>query len=169
MFFTVKTKKEKEMKLWKKGLVLVSFLIATAWASDLTRNASAYNLNNGVGLKSFDPVSFFPEGGDQGLTGESALAQNHLGVTYHFVNEENKELFFENTQKFEPTYGGWCAWAMANGGRVDIDPQFFTINGNRIHFFVNARAQRNFERDLEGNEARADGNWRNLSGEEPRI
>lgn len=157
------------MKLWKKGLVLVSLLITTAWATDATRNASAYNLNDGVGLKSFDPVSFFPEGGDRGVRGDSQLAQSHLGVTYLFENEENRELFFTDTQKFEPTYGGWCAWAMTYGGYVDVNPSFFTINGNRIHFFVNSRAKRNFDRDIEGNEARADNNWKNLSGEDPRI
>jgi hypothetical protein len=58
---------------------------------------------------------------------------------------------------------------MASGTQVDIEPQYFTIHGNRAHYFVSARAKRNFDRDITGFEARADNNWKQISGEEPRL
>jgi hypothetical protein len=161
--------KEKTMNSWKKLLVCSSLLISLAGASDDTRNVEAYNLNNGIGLKSFDPVSFFPEGGNRGTPGLGALSKNYLGAVYFFSSVANKELFLDYAQKYEPTYGGWCAWAMVNGRKVDIDTDYSLINGDRIHFFVNARAKANFEQDISGNEVKADNHWREMSGEEPRI
>lgn len=146
--------------------VLLSVNSAYAQAG---RNISEYNLTRGVGLKGLDPVSFFPEGGAKPLAGLETIKYEHLGVTYKFASEDNREIFISNPNKYEPTYGGFCAYAMANGEKVDIDPKFYTINGNRIHFFVSSRAKRNFDRDVEDFEVRADGHWMRISGESPRF
>lgn len=131
------------------------------------RNASEYNITQGLGLHGQDPVSYFPEGNSTPSRG--VVAQTYEGVTYRFINQENAETFLDRPEKFEPTYGGWCAWAMANGSKVDINPSIFTINGNRIHFFISARAKRNFDRDIAKYEDLADSNWKRFSGEAPRF
>lgn len=117
---------------------------------DLTREYVVSKSNpqhTRLGLEGFDPVSFFNEAPEQG---SSSISVNFGGVTYHFANEENKETFLVSPEKFEPTYGGWCAWAMGQGGRIGIDLRFFTFefdeNGekSRIHFFAAQRAMANF-------------------------
>ena len=138
-------------------------------AQDFARNVAEYNLTNGVALKGYDPVSYFPEGGGNPLKGITQLKLNYLGVTYFFANSQNLDLFVENPDKYEPTYGGFCAFAMASGTRVDIQPSFFTIHGNRLHFFVSKRAKQNFDSDIAGFETKADSFWKQISGEEPRL
>lgn len=128
-----------------------------------------YNLQNGVGLHGYDPVAIFPEGGGQPTAGNAQIRTDHAGVTYYFASEQNKNLFAQNPGKYEPTYGGWCAFAMASGSYVDVQPELYTLNGNRAHYFAAARAKRNFDRDLENLEAMADVNWKQLSGEDPRL
>lgn len=130
------------------------------------RNVAEYNLTAGVGLKGADPVSYFNEGDKQNLGEQQSF--DHLGVVYNFNSQKNLDLFETNPEKYEPTYGGWCAFAMASGSQVDIDPDIYTINGNRIHFFVSRRAKELFDADIPSFEARADGFWKNISGEEPR-
>lgn len=142
------------------------------------RNVDEYNLNSvGVGFingnsssaSGFDPVSVFPEGGEAALSGETEFALEYEGVEYLFASEENMKTFLENPEKYEPTYGGWCARAMVVGQKVHINTNLFTVVGNRSYFFVNSRAKRYFDRDVHGNAMKADQEWRRISGEEPRL
>jgi hypothetical protein len=132
------------------------------------RNVAVYNLQAGIGLKGYDPVSYFPEGGGQPQVGLQNLKLDYMGVSYFFATPLNLDLFVENPDRYEPTYGGWCAYAMASGSQVDIKPTIYTIRGNRLHFFVSKRAKQNFDADVIGHEMRADGFWKQISGEEPR-
>lgn len=158
------------MKLF--SILLILFSIKTYAA----RSLENYNLGAGqVGLihhvsqQAYDPVSVFPEGGSRALPGKNEISTVFKGVTYLFANIANKNLFEGDPAKYEPTYGGWCARAMIVGQKVGIDPELFTINGNRAHYFVNSRAKRFFDRDVVANEAKADQAWKELTGEEPRL
>jgi YHS domain-containing protein len=149
------------------SLMLFLTLSLPALAQD-GRNTAKYNLSASVGLKGYDPVAVFPEGGGEAQIGSGAFSLIHEGVIYNFANAANLQRFQQNPLKYEPTYGGWCAFAMAYGSHVDIVPQFFTIHGRRAHYFVNSRAKRNFDADIRGHEQRADANWKNISGESAR-
>ncbi|MBX2994628.1 MAG: hypothetical protein KF681_07395 [Bdellovibrionaceae bacterium] len=148
---------------------LLTLLLSTAHAQNSARNPSVYNLQNQMALKGFDPVAVFPEGGGTPTPGKAELRLDYMGVVYLFARAENLDLFVQNPDKYEPTYGGWCAYAMASGTKVDIQPQLFTLHGNRAHYFVSQRAKQNFDRDVRGHEERADQFWKQISGEDPRF
>ena len=133
------------------------------------RNTSVYNLDETIGLKGYDPVAYFNEFGAQALKGDPAIQGDYGGVTYYFSSEENKAAFFVNPTKFEPTYGGWCAWAMANDAYADINPMLFTQHDNRMHFFISRGAKFRFDQKLELHEGNADDYWKSESGENPRL
>ena len=169
-------------------------LFASSGFSAEDRNVTQYNLEGKLALKGYDPVSFFPEGGERPAAGTARFQEDYKGVTYLFSSQQNRDLFFQNPDKYEPTYGGWCAWAMANGSKVDIRVEHYVIYRNRIHFFVGNRPLRRFvgrrllselERagtrvitdeilsradhdDIDMYEARADENWKSISGESAR-
>ncbi len=151
-------------------LLLASMVSLPAFAhSDATRNPAEHNLTREkVGLKGFDPVAVFPEGGGAPQAGKAEFKLDYEGVTYLFASDEHRERFLQDPAKYEPTYGGWCAYAMAQGSKVDIQPDLFTISGNRAHFFVSRRAKQSFDRDIADHELRADANWKRISGEDPR-
>ncbi len=154
-------------------LMTTIFALALLWSGGIAsaeagRNVREYNLQNGLGLKGYDPVAVFPEGGGKAMKGETAFRVDHEGVSYFFATAANMKMFQADPAKYEPTYGGWCAYAMASGSKVDIQPTLFTIHGRRAHYFVAARAKQNFDRDVAGHESRADTFWKQLSGEDPR-
>ena len=151
------------------SLLITGFFSASPAFAQKSRHVSEYNLQTGLGLKGYDPVSYFPEGGDQPLVGLPDLKLDYMGVTYLFATTQNVDLFLQNPTKYEPTYGGWCAYAMASGAKVDIQPKFYTINGNRLHFFVSKRAKQNFDAEVADHETRADEFWKQISGEDPRL
>jgi YHS domain-containing protein len=158
------------------GLLLFTFAI-TASAGE-GRNVAEYNLNSaGTGFingnsskaQGYDPVSLFPEGGGTALVGKSEFALDYEGVEYLFANAANMKKFLTNQAKYEPTYGGYCARAMVVGQKVHINTRLSTVVGNRSFFFVNSRAKRFFDRDIDGNAKKADQEWKRISGEEPRL
>lgn len=153
-------------------IVLFSFLAVSAVSAQEDRAVAHYNLSEeGVGLKGYDPVSYFAEGGSTPQKGSESIALDYKGVTYYFASEDNRDTFLVMPERYEPTYGGYCAWAMSSrrGSKVDIDPLLFTISGNRAHFFIAPGAKTNFDRDVARFEKRADRNWERITGEKPRL
>ncbi len=128
-----------------------------------------YNLENAVALKGFDPVSYFPEGGGQPEAGDPAHALRHRGVVYHFSSRANRRRFEADPDRYEPAYGGWCAWAMARGFRVRVDPLHYTLPGDRLRLFyrnpmVDTRAKW-LRGDYEELADAAGRHWKSRSGE----
>ncbi len=178
------------------GLVFVNpHSYASPTAEQTDRNIAVYLLLPGqVGLQGFDPVSYFVEGGGNPLAGKMEFTASYGGVSYFFANSKNKDQFLNEPLKYEPTYGGWCAWAMANDDFAEIDPFLFSLvkqeNGvfieagandpdaRRLNFFIARGAKARFDNDLNGNQNLADGFWAQdlanpgktaKAGEQPRL
>ncbi len=93
-----------------------------------------YNLEDGVALDGYDPVSYFD--GTVPVMGTSTYGAKYRGVVYFFDSEAHRTAFLAEPRRYEPAYGGWCAWAMANGGKtVDADPTNFTIEDGVLRVF----------------------------------
>ena len=89
-------------------------------------------------------------------------------MKYHFASEENRALFAANPEKYLPTYGGWCATAMAKGKKVEIDPANFKVTNGRLFLFYNglfANARSDWDKDEPAQTSKADANWKRISGE----
>jgi len=126
-----------------------------------------YNLGaDKVALKGYDPVGYFTL--NKALKGRKEINAQHRGVTYWFASEENKKLFTESPTKYLPTYGGWCATAMAKGEKVEIDPTNFKVTNGRLFLFFKAfyaNAIKEWNKDEPGQTAKADANWKKIAGE----
>ncbi len=126
-----------------------------------------YNLGvDRIALGGYDPVSYFAE--NQALKGRKEISARHRGVTYYFASEENKKLFTESREKYVPTYGGWCATAMAKGEKVEIDPTNFKITNGRLFLFYKGlwgNALKDWNKDEASLTAKADTNWKKIAGE----
>lgn len=170
-----------------KHALLSLLTVATFWtlqsaepakaqdASASIRNTAEYSLDTvsqpgfAIALQGYDPVAYFPEGGGGPQKGLEQFRLEYMGATYLFASSTNLNTFLENPEKYEPTYGGWCAFAMASGSKVEIVPAYYTLSGNRLHLFFSRRAKANFDRDVADFERRADEFWKQISGESPRI
>jgi hypothetical protein len=91
------------------------------------------------------------------------LSVFYLGAVYYFSSVTNKETFKASPAKYEPEYGGWCAYAMGkNGEKVSIDPETFKLVNGKLYLFYN-KYFTNTLKDWNKNEAtlkkNADVNW----------
>jgi len=127
--------------------VLVAAACLLAAACHSTPAPLADNLDaSGLALEGRDPVSYFPEGGGEPLPGDPELRARHHGATYWFASEANRERFVADPGRYAPAYGGWCAWAMRDGERVEVDPESFLVQDGRLllfytSFFADTRAR----------------------------
>lgn len=119
--------------------------------------------NDGLALRGYDPVSYF-RGGPQ--PGSQERVSRFRGATYRFASDENRRKFAENPRKYAPQYGGWCATAMADGGRkVEIDPMNYKITNDRLFLFYKGwlgDALKDWNKDEAALTRRADAQWDRL-------
>lgn len=148
---------------------------AAAAAADPVRAVSKWNLKKKerLAIGGYDPVGYFPAGGGRAMKGLDSIALDHRGAVYRFANEGNKAAFLADPAKYEPAYGGWCAWAMLDGAQVDVDPKSFIVKDGRLFLFYDGILGDTKSKWLGGSHAdqagKADANWRRTSGEAPRM
>lgn len=139
------------------------FFGVSVYAQDQTR-LNHFNLQNNLAIQGYDLVSYFKESkAVKGIVINTVIFQ---GIKYQFSSAANKEEFMKYPAKFEPQYGGWCAYAMgATGEKVVIDPGTFKIVNGKLYLFYN----RLFNNTLpkwnkdEGNlKLKADANWKRI-------
>ncbi|OKH17797.1 YHS domain-containing (seleno)protein [[Limnothrix rosea] IAM M-220] len=125
--------------------------------------ASFINKQNDVAIKGTDPVAYFTE--SQVVEGSEEFAYEWNGATWHFASAENRDLFSANPEEYAPQYGGYCAWAAAQGYVADIDPTAWSIVDGRLYLNFDAGVQRRWEKDIPGFIADADEKWPDIVAE----
>ncbi|MEJ7644793.1 MAG: YHS domain-containing (seleno)protein [Chryseolinea sp.] len=120
------------------------------------------NLKDGLAIEGYDPVAYFVTG--KAIDGKNNLSAKVDQITYRFSSAANRELFLKDPQKYQPQYGGWCAYAMGdNGDKVEVDPETFKIIDNKLYLFYNAYFNNTLKKwnADEGNlKKNADLNWK---------
>ncbi len=120
-----------------------------------------FNLDKGLAIQGYDPVAYFTLG--KALEGKTQFTATVEGVRYLFVSQANKELFVKEPKKYEPQYGGWCAYAMgATGEKVEIDPETFKIDNGKLYLFYHSWTNNTlpkWNKDLTKLKPKADKNW----------
>lgn len=111
------------------GFAVILMLPQVAVAS------TSYNTESGIGIHGYDPVAYLAE--NTAKEGRKDLSAKHDGVTYLFSSAENLEKFKKDPLSYIPAYGGWCAYAMADNEKVDIDPKTFKVIGGKTYLFYN--------------------------------
>ncbi len=146
------------MKKIKVLLLLCSFVANAQDVINTTTRQKHFLLEKGVAISGYDPVSYF-----LGSPQKGKITYTNAGISYKFASTTNLEMFKKNPTKYEPLYGGWCAYAMgAKGEKVEVDPENYKIvNGSLNLFYKNFFS--NTLDDWNKNEAKlkkqADTNW----------
>jgi YHS domain-containing protein len=120
-------------------LIIILFLIgginSYVQTSEVSRKKN-FNLKYNVAIEGYDPVSYFS---NRPMKGSSEIAYRHEGVIYYFINEMNRAHFISTPKKYEPIYGGWCAYAMGleDAKKVGVNPKTYKILDNKLYLFYN--------------------------------
>ena len=139
-------------------LITVACLLLAAWASAQSAKTTLINVNNdGVILDGYDAVAFFTD--QRPVKGDAQFQYKWEGATYYFASKEHAALFAANPQKYQPQFGGYCAYAVSLGRTAPIDVNTFSIVNGRLVLQHNERAVNGWNKDVQGNLQLADKYW----------
>jgi YHS domain-containing protein len=129
----------------KSFISILSFLIAsTALIAKVSNDQhevspkvcqSEFSLKKQLILEGYDVVSYQQASGPK--KGKRANSAEYKGVLYYFTSEANKTIFLADPERYEPLYGGWCAYAMLEGDKTNVDPETYKIVDGHLLVFYN--------------------------------
>lgn len=113
-------------------VTLLSLALLSLFASTRVAHAQTWN-DNGTGLAigGYDVVAYFTD--HHAVLGTSEHVAVHGGATFRFASEAHRAAFVAQPARYLPAYGGYCAYAAADGRVVRVDPQAFSIEGGRLY------------------------------------
>lgn len=116
---------------------MLLFLLLSNVHAQTAKRVKHFNIDkNALAIDGFDPVSYFAA--NKATKGKPTISLVNDGITYRFASEQNRALFKANPAKYEPQFGGWCAYAMGeNGEKVSINPETFKIVNGKLYLFYN--------------------------------
>ena len=143
----------------KLGLLFFSLTLAIPLFG---QTKSLLNLDrNGLAVQGYDPVAFFTE--SKPVKGKMEFKSVHEGATYYFASAEDKALFDKEPAKYEPAFGGFCAYGVSRNKLVEIDPEAFRVVDGRLLLQYSKGVRNDFNKDTQGNLSKAKANWTALS------
>jgi len=117
-------------------------------------------LFGGLAVDGYDVVAYFTAG--KPVEGNAAHSAKWNGAVWRFASAEHKAAFEKEPERYAPAYGGYCAWAVANGYTADTDPAAWAIVDGRLYLNYSQKVQAQWRQDVPGNIAKADVNWPKL-------
>lgn len=146
-------------------LLIILFLGKINYAQSDNIRLKHFNIDkNNVAISGYDPVAYFTQ--NKAVKGSKEFAVNANGIIYYLSTIENKNIFIANYKKYEPMYGGWCAFAMgATNEKVEIDPSTFKILDGKLYLFYNSwgnNTLKKWNKDETTLHPNADKNWNNI-------
>ena len=117
------------------SLAIVAALCAMSVLSHSTYADELLNLEKNKVARGYDVVSYIED--HTAERGDKEFSVTIDNVIYQFASEDHKTKFLNDPAKYELAYGGWCAYAMADGDKVNIDPKTFTIIDGKTYLFYN--------------------------------
>lgn len=142
-----------KMRLWMFAALWISAVCLLSAAEKGPVNTDKNNL----AVKGYDPVAYFLE--DRPVKGSKENSFQWMGADWRFASPDNLESFRQDPEKYAPQYGGYCAYAMAFGELVDINPRAWKIVNSKLYLNFSKSVQKKWEKDIEDFIKKADQYW----------
>ena len=110
-----------------------------------------------VAVKGYDAVAYFTDG--KPVPGSKDFEFQWMDATWRFASAEHLQTFKSDPAKYAPQYGGYCAYAVSQGGTADADPNAWAIVNGRLFLNLSKSVQARWQKDIPGYVKSADANW----------
>lgn len=146
-----------------KKLLLILTITIIATSCGISQNSST-NDKKGFIADGYDVTAYFD---GNAIKGDNAYISSYNGANYKFKTESNKKKFDANPAKYEPAYGGFCAYAIGKkNNKVGINPKSFLVEDGRLFLFYDTvfadTRQRWLDENPEALKQKADEHWKTL-------
>lgn len=152
-----------------KTIYSVFLLLAWVIAAPALAAKDAVNtkgIGNSAAIRGYDAVAYWSlKEGSEAVKGSKEFTTEWHGAEWRFASQENLDTFKADPTKYAPQYGGYCAWAMADGkGRtVSVDPDSWSIYKDKLYLNYNARVLEEWLKTKDADIEVADRNYPNIT------
>ena len=110
-----------------------------------------------VAAGGYDVTAYFTE--EQPVKGKKAFQTEYKGVDWYFASQENLDEFKSDPEKYEPQYGGYCAYAVSQGSTASGDPLLWTVHEDKLYLNYNQDINDRWRAKIEEFIVDGDKNW----------
>ena len=135
-------------------LALIAAILLSPVA--FAQKPTVFSDRNGA-IRGHDPVAYFDQKGP--VKGAKQFSHEWRGATWYFASAENRDKFAAEPERYAPRYGGYCAYAVAQGYTADIDPAAWSIVDGSLYLNYSLRIRERWRKDIPGNIRKGDANW----------
>jgi YHS domain-containing protein len=114
-------------------------------------------------IKGYDPVAYFTESAP--VKGDKAFSFEWNGATWFFSSQKHLDLFKASPEKYAPAFGGFCAYGVAQGYKVKIEPEAWSIVDGRLYLNYDLDVQNKWNADRSKFISEANKKWISLEDE----
>ena len=100
------------------------------------RFAAAQTPEVKTAVKGYDVVAYFTL--RKATKGDPAISLVWDGMRYLFSSVEHRRLFEGNPDKYAPQFNGHCSSALAEGVKIEADPEYWVLSDGRLFLFSGA-------------------------------
>ena len=138
--------------------IAMAILFSMAFTLHAEANSEVYKNWRGIAIKGYDPVAYHKDGKPVKGSGEYELTWKD--AKWRFASAEHRDLFEADPENYAPRYGGYCAWAVAQGYTASVDPEnAWSIVEDKLYLNYDVEVKGKWEKDIPGNIKKADANW----------
>ncbi|MFZ3374068.1 MAG: YHS domain-containing (seleno)protein [Chthoniobacterales bacterium] len=144
-----------------KPIVKAFLFVCLAVNVSLVLAAPESNVDkNGLGIQGYDPVAFFTDG--KPVLGKEEFHVTYRGVIYRFASAEHQAIFEKAPAKYEPQFGGYCAYGVAQGHLAPGKVEAFQIVNGQLLMQYDSRTRDEFNKNQQANLHAAQSKWQTL-------
>ena len=129
-------RKQGEKAMWQlclPPLKLFAAMVGLGFATVLMPAARSEEPK--LSISGYDPVAYFTDG--KPVQGKSEFEDLWHKLRWRFANNEHRELFVKDPDRYAPQYDGYCAMGVAESGGVShkdtVDPEAWAIVDGKLY------------------------------------
>jgi enamine deaminase RidA (YjgF/YER057c/UK114 family) len=140
----------------KASAAMVGLLLTTLVAP------SARSEEPKLSISGYDPVAYFTDGNP--VKGKPEFEYLWHNLRWHFANDEHRDLFAKNPDRYTPQYDGYCAMGVAGAAvfgphKDTVDPEAWAIVDGKLYLTHTRYTLERWRPTLAENIKQADANW----------
>lgn len=105
-------------------------------------------------IRGYDPVAYFTDG--KPVKGSDKFVHEWMGAKWKFASQDHLDKFKAEPAKYAPQYGGYCAYGIAVGNVVKIEPDQWTIVDDKLYLNYDDDVSKKWKKDKAGYIKKAD-------------
>jgi len=135
---------------------LLSILVFTVLTINASAQSEVFATKEGA-INGYDPVAYFIE--SKPIVGKKEISLMWKEQMWYFSSTENRDAFKANPEKYEPQFGGYCAYGMSRGYKAKTDVDAWTIADGKLYLNYNLDVRKTWSEKQRELIDKANKNW----------